>query len=119
MVDIRALTPALIRQGRPQPVVQPLFTPRPVALALMSTPIPTNSLTDVARKLEDQGLTLTPHRNLLYGVAGVRHPASHGPDKTTGLPWTVTPRGSLIGQLLALVALRSVYLWVSGRKQEI
>jgi len=86
---------------------------------LLATPVESNSLPDLAKKLEDQGVILTPHRLLLNGVAGVRHPASHGVDKKTQKPWTVTSRGSLIGQLQALVALRSIFLWMQGGRQEI
>jgi hypothetical protein len=87
--------------------------------ALMPTPVASNSLPDLARKLEDHGVILTPHRLLLNGVAGVRHPASHGVDMKTQKPWGVTSRGSLIGQLLALVALRSIFLWMQSQRQEV
>ena len=86
---------------------------------LLNTPVESNSLPDLARKLEDQGVILTPHRYLLNGVAGIRHPASHGVDRKTQQKWTITSRGSLIGQLLALVTLRSMFLWMQGQRQEV
>lgn len=86
---------------------------------LLENPVQTNSLPDLARKLEDQGVILAPHRLLLNGIAGVRHPASHGVDKQTQKPWTVTGRGSLIGQLQALVTLRSIFLYMRSKRQEL
>lgn len=86
---------------------------------LLKTPTETNSLPDLARKLEDQGVILTPHRLLLNGVAGLRHPASHGIDKKTNEKWDITSRGSLVGQLLALVTLRSMFVWTKAGRQEV
>jgi hypothetical protein len=87
--------------------------------ALLKTPIQANSLPEIARQLERQDVILTAHRNLLIGLAGFRHAASHGVDQKTGKPWTMTPRGSLVGQLLALVTLRSLFLWMKAARQEI
>jgi hypothetical protein len=86
---------------------------------LFTTPVQSNSLPDIATKLEQSGVILTAHRNLLIGLAGFRHPASHGPDKKTQQPWQVTAKASLVGHLLALTALRSVHLWTHARRQEL
>lgn len=87
--------------------------------SLFPSPVQSNSLPDLAVKLEQQGVILTAHRNLLYGLAAFRHPASHGPDKKTQKPWDVTSRGSLVGLLLALVTLRSIHLWKQVQRQEL
>lgn len=116
-----ALADALLRhESEPRRVGDPVGSKVESYLAtLFATPVQGNSLSDLATKLEQQGIILTSHRNLLLGLAGFRNPASHGPDKRTQKPWNVTPRGSLVGQVLAIVALRSIYLWIHAKKQEV
>ena len=116
-----SLADALVRhESDPRRIGDPVVSKIETYCAtLFPSPVQSNSLTDLATKLEQQGVILPAHKNLLIGLAGFRHPASHGPDQRTQQPWQITPKASLVGQLLALVVLRSIHLWAQAGRQEL
>jgi hypothetical protein len=75
---------------------------------------PHSNLGSLADSLLAQGVILKTHKNLCYGVAAYRNASSHGPDPDTGQPWSVSPDAALVGTLIALQALRSLYAYLRG-----
>lgn len=84
--------------------------------------LPTGPLSNIgplADSLLAQNIILRTHKNLCYGVAGYRNASTHGPDPDTGNPWTVSPDAALVGTLMALQALKSVYAYISTGAQQL
>jgi hypothetical protein len=79
---------------------------------------PLSNLGPLADSLLSQGLILKTHKNLCYGVAGYRNASLHGPDPDTGQPWTLSADAALVGTLMALQALRSVYAYLGKAKAQ-
>lgn len=80
---------------------------------------PHSNLGSLADSLLSQGTILRTHKNLCYGVAGYRNASTHGPDPDSGNPWTVSPDAALVGTLMALQALKSVYAFISAQTQQV
>lgn len=80
---------------------------------------PHSNLGPLADSLLAQGTILRTHKNLCYGVAGYRNASTHGPDPDTAKPWTVSPDAALVGTLMALQALKSVYSYITSKAQQV
>jgi hypothetical protein len=80
---------------------------------------PHSNLGSLADSLLSQGIILRTHKNLAYGVAGYRNASSHGPDPDTGRPWSVSADAALVGTLMALQTLKSVYAYITNGEQSL
>lgn len=56
---------------------------------------------------------------LCHGLIGARNMTHHNPDAETGQPWIISRQAALTFILLSIVAIRSVYMYVDNRTQEV
>jgi len=60
-------------------------------------------------------------KNIMHvsnGLGAIRNMSHHDPDKETEVPWNFTPQGALITSLLVPTTMRTIYNYITEKKQE-
>lgn len=66
----------------------------------------------------NQKMVLANQTLISHGLGGIRNMSSHGPDKETGIKWTISPQAALAMTLLVCTTIRSINLFVHESQQE-
>jgi len=77
-----------------------------------------NGVIELVDRLKGADKILLKHQQIGYGLGAIRNMCSHDPEKDTGKSWTITQAGGLLTTLSVPVAIRSMYLYHTEKKQE-
>jgi len=78
-----------------------------------------NGASQLASLLIGKNVIHVNHQKLADMVAAVRNAKTHHKDKRTLTPWHITPLGAFAAVSTTLTAIRSVFEYVKGGKQDI
>jgi hypothetical protein len=123
-VDLRTLSDALTKhEADPRGALAEVGVLVETFLAMLGRPqgVAAGTIVPLADLLADDAhrTILKTHRNLAYGIAGLRNAADHGPDLSTGKPWSLSPEASLIGCLQSLLLIRSASRYTETGEQSV
>lgn len=57
--------------------------------------------------------------HLARGMVGLRNMTHHNPDSETGQPWNISKQAALTSTLLTPITIRSMYMYIVQRRQEL
>ena len=123
-IDVAAFARALTKYGdSPKDAIREVGATVESYLAQMSTPrdgpkSDIGKLSDFLSGAKQQAILRT-HRNVGFGIAGLRNAADHGSDPDTGKDWIVTSEAALVGALLSMLLLKSIDRYNANATQTI
>jgi len=77
-----------------------------------------SGIIQLVNKLKENNVILKNHTHIFNGIGGIRNMSHHDPDKETGKVWDFTPQGAIISSLAVPTAIRSLYIYLTEKKQE-